>query len=66
MITITRLLPEVIKEQSYLEDSHQQGLLKYPQYTRPQKLFLNQYEVPAVLLSGNLLQNKDVGAKKKS
>ncbi|MBT1576732.1 tRNA (guanosine(37)-N1)-methyltransferase TrmD ['Elaeagnus angustifolia' witches'-broom phytoplasma] len=48
---ITRLLPEVIKEQSYLEDSHQQGLLKYPQYTRPQS-YLN-HEVPAVLLSGN-------------
>ncbi|AOF54749.1 tRNA (guanine-N(1)-)-methyltransferase [Maize bushy stunt phytoplasma] len=48
---ITRLLPEVIKEQSYLEDSHQQGLLKYPQYTRPQSYF--NHEVPAVLLSGN-------------
>jgi tRNA (guanine37-N1)-methyltransferase len=48
---ITRLLPGVIKEQSYLEDSHQQGLLKYPQYTRPQN-YLN-HKVPFILLSGH-------------
>jgi tRNA (guanine37-N1)-methyltransferase len=33
------------------EDSHDGGLLEYPQYTRPAK-FRN-WEVPSVLLSGN-------------
>ncbi|WP_349401730.1 tRNA (guanine(37)-N(1))-methyltransferase [Candidatus Phytoplasma solani] len=48
---IVRLIPGVIKQESYLCDSHQQGLLKFPQYTRPQS-YQNQ-EVPSVLLSGN-------------
>lgn len=48
---IVRLLPGVINQESYLSDSHQQGLLKFPQYTRPQS-YQNQ-EVPSVLLSGN-------------
>src|SRR5690554_570935 len=32
---IVRLIPGVINEKSYREDTHQQGLLKYPQYTKP-------------------------------
>ncbi|MBP5835928.1 tRNA (guanosine(37)-N1)-methyltransferase TrmD [Candidatus Phytoplasma meliae] len=48
---IVRIIPEVIKKESYLQDSHQQGLLKFPQYTRPQS-YQNQ-EVPSILLSGH-------------
>lgn len=49
---IARLIPNVIKEsQSFEEDSFYQGLLEYPQYTRP-RTFRNM-EVPQVLLSGN-------------
>ncbi|MDO8168167.1 tRNA (guanosine(37)-N1)-methyltransferase TrmD [Candidatus Phytoplasma melaleucae] len=51
MDTIIRLTPGVIKKESYLNDSHQNGLLKYPQYTRPQN-YKNQ-KVPEVLLSGD-------------
>lgn len=50
--TIARLIPGVIKEQaSYEEDSFFNGLLEYPQYTKPR-----QYEgmdVPEVLLNGH-------------
>ncbi|MGI6224687.1 MAG: tRNA (guanosine(37)-N1)-methyltransferase TrmD [Peptococcales bacterium] len=50
--SIARLIPGVIKEtQSFEEDSFYQGLLEYPQYTRP-RVFRN-LEVPEVLLSGN-------------
>lgn len=49
---ISRLIPGVIKEtQSYEEDSFYQGLIEYPQYTRP-RVFRNM-AVPEVLLSGN-------------
>ena len=48
---ITRLLPGVINEQSYIDDSHQQGLLKYPQYTKPDSYM--GYDVPEVLKSGH-------------
>ncbi|CCV63830.1 tRNA (guanine-N(1)-)-methyltransferase [Alteracholeplasma palmae J233] len=48
---ITRLLPGVINESSYLEDSHQNGLLKYPQYTKPENY--KDHKVPEVLLSGH-------------
>ncbi|CAM11882.1 tRNA (Guanine-N(1)-)-methyltransferase [Candidatus Phytoplasma australiense] len=51
---IVRLIPGVIKHESAFSDSHQQGLLKFPQYTRPQ-IYQNQ-EVPSVLLSGNHAQ----------
>lgn len=49
---ITRLLPGVLSnEESFVNDSHFQGLLEYPQYTRPQEF--NGHKVPEVLLSGN-------------
>jgi tRNA (guanine37-N1)-methyltransferase len=38
-------------ERSSLEDSFEEGLLEYPQYTRP-RVFEGE-EVPAVLLSGD-------------
>jgi len=47
-----RLLPNVIgNSRSLDEESHAEGLLEYPQYTRPRS-FRGQ-EVPAVLLSGD-------------
>ncbi len=49
--TIARLVKGVIKEESVFEESFKEGLLEYPQYTRP-KIF-NGLEVPEVLLSGN-------------
>lgn len=48
---IARLIPGVIKKESYENDSFFNGLLDYPQYTRPKE-----YEglsVPEVLLSGH-------------
>lgn len=48
----SRLIPGVLgNETSTLEDSFENGLLEYPQYTRP-RVFLGR-EVPPVLLSGN-------------
>ena len=49
--SVTRLIPGVINEASYLEDTHQQGLLKYPQYTKPDE-YLGM-RVPDVLKSGH-------------
>ena len=50
--TISRLVPGVIKEQeSFEEDSFYQGLLEYPQYTRPQ--VFEGMAVPEVLMSGH-------------
>lgn len=50
--SIIRLVPGVLgKEQSFQEESFSQGLLEYPQYTRP-PVFLDR-NVPEVLLSGN-------------
>jgi tRNA (guanine37-N1)-methyltransferase len=52
MDAISRLIPGVLGgERSNLEDSFEEGLLEYPQYTRP-RVFLGE-EVPAVLLSGD-------------
>ncbi|MGB4498739.1 MAG: tRNA (guanosine(37)-N1)-methyltransferase TrmD [Methylococcaceae bacterium] len=49
---ITRLLPNVLgNEQSALQDSHSDGLLDYPQFTRPE--VIDEMAVPDVLLSGN-------------
>ena len=49
---VSRLLPGVVgSEQSILEDSLSENLLKYPQYTRPRSF--RGFEVPEVLLSGN-------------
>jgi tRNA (guanine37-N1)-methyltransferase len=49
---ITRLLPGAIKNPSAIEqDSFTEGLLEYPQYTKPEKIA--GLIVPSVLLSGN-------------
>lgn len=47
-----RLLPGVVRDpRSVIEDSFENGLLEYPQYTRPQNW--EGHEVPGVLLSGH-------------
>ena len=49
---IARLVPGVLgKEESFQDESFSDGLLEYPQYTRP-PIFMGK-EVPAVLLSGH-------------
>ena len=49
---VSRLIPGVLGgERSNLEDSFEDGLLEYPQYTRP-RVFQDE-EVPEILLSGN-------------
>jgi tRNA (guanine37-N1)-methyltransferase len=49
---VVRLLPGFLgSPQSLLSESHTDGLLEYPQYTRPQE-FRN-WAVPDILLSGN-------------
>jgi len=47
----TRLVENVIKEEATANESFENNLLEYPQYTRP-AVFMNR-EVPAVLLNGN-------------
>lgn len=49
--SIIRLLDGVITEESHLYDSHSNGLLEHPQYTKP--AVYEGLEVPAVLLNGN-------------
>lgn len=51
MDSMIRLIPGVLTEGSLDEESHIDGLLEYPQYTKP-ALFRNR-AVPEVLLSGN-------------
>lgn len=55
--SITRLLPGTLgNKQSIEEESHsEEGLLEYPQYTRPDvfKIGKKEYRVPKILLSGN-------------
>ena len=51
---VVRLLPEVLAEDSLAYDSHVDGLLEYPQYTRPENF--RGWAVPEVLLSGNHAQ----------
>ncbi len=48
---IARLIPGVIKKESYENDSFFNGLLDYPQYTRPAEY--EGLKVPEVLLSGH-------------
>ncbi len=52
---VTRLIPGVIKEGSLKEESFSSILKEYPQYTRPEKIKLDNKErrVPKILLSGN-------------
>jgi len=55
---IVRLLPEVLgNDKSTLEETFENGLLEYPQYTKPQKW--REKSVPSVLLSGDHKKIKD-------
>ncbi len=49
--SVIRLIPNVIRESSHLNDSFQNGLLDFPQYTRPR--IYKGMEVPEVLLNGD-------------
>jgi len=50
--SIVRLIPGVLgSEESVMDESFSEGLLEYPQYTRPR--IYRGLEVPEVLLSGN-------------
>ncbi len=50
--SVTRLIPGVLgSEDSAVDDSFSDGLLEYPQYTRPPEF--NGLSVPPVLMSGN-------------
>jgi tRNA (guanine37-N1)-methyltransferase len=49
---VVRLLPGVLgSDESLLYESHTDGLLEYPQYTRPE--VFRAWTVPQILLSGN-------------
>lgn len=49
---VVRLIPKVLgKEESFLNDSHYNGLLEHPQYTKPREY--RGKEVPEILLSGH-------------
>lgn len=49
--SVSRYIEGVLKNESIREESFSNGLLEYPQYTRPE-VFLNK-KVPEVLLSGH-------------
>lgn len=50
--SVTRLVDGVLSsEESFIDESHTDGLLEYPQYTRPE--VFRDLAVPEVLLSGN-------------
>ena len=56
--SILRLLPRVLgNENSSMDESFENGLLEYPQYTKPQ--IWEEKSVPEVLLSGNHNKIKD-------
>lgn len=61
--SVVRLVDGVIEKESYEKDSFQNGLLDYPQYTKPRKY--NDLEVPEVLVSGDH-KNIDIYRKRKS
>jgi tRNA (guanine37-N1)-methyltransferase len=49
---IGRLIPGVVgNPESLVEESHQNGLVEYPSYTKPRRW--RDLDVPEVLLSGN-------------
>jgi tRNA (guanine37-N1)-methyltransferase len=48
---VIRLAEGVIRPQSHLDESFENGLLEYPHYTRPEQLA--EGDVPDVLMSGN-------------
>lgn len=50
--SVSRLIPGVLnRAESFEDESFENNLLEYPQYTRPR--VFNEVEVPEVLLSGN-------------
>lgn len=50
--SISRLIPGVLPdEEAYTNDSHYNGLLEYPNYTRPEEILGR--KVPEILLSGH-------------
>lgn len=49
--SVVRLLPEALREGSAEDESFENGILEYPQYTHPEEFDGN--KVPEVLLSGN-------------
>ena len=56
--SIVRLLPGVLgNEMSKTDESFENGLLEYPQYTKPKKW--EEKNVPDVLLSGDHVRIKD-------
>jgi tRNA (guanine37-N1)-methyltransferase len=54
---VSRLVPGVIKAHSIEEESHDEGLVEYPHYTRPAEF--RGLSVPEVLLSGHHQQVAD-------
>ena len=56
--SILRLLPGVLgNEKSFIDETFENGLLEYPQYTKPQ--IWEEKSVPEVLLSGDHAKIKD-------
>ena len=49
--SVSRYVQGVLKQDSIKEESFSNGLLEYPQYTRPE-IFLGE-KVPEILLSGH-------------
>lgn len=49
--SVSRYVEGVLKEESIKEESFSEGLLEYPQYTRPENF--EGVKVPEILLSGN-------------
>jgi len=71
--SILRLIPGILgNEESVYEESFENGLLEYPQYTKPQ--LWEEKKVPDVLLSGDhskikdwrLSQSKDITRRRRS
>lgn len=60
--SVYRLLDGVINGESLLEESFSDGLLEYPQYTRP--AVFRGLEVPEILVSGHHAKIKDWRRKK--
>ncbi|MBR6085002.1 MAG: tRNA (guanosine(37)-N1)-methyltransferase TrmD [Spirochaetales bacterium] len=54
--SVARLLPETLREGSAAEESFEDGILEYPQYTHPVEY--NGDRVPEVLLTGNAKEIK--------
>jgi len=52
MDAVSRMVPGVLAEEAgFKDESHYDGLLEYPQYTRPEEILGK--KVPEVLLSGH-------------